>query len=59
MLFLAKIWNWFKSDERGQGLAEYGLIIILVAAIVVGAIAVFRESILDLFGRDSDQLSSP
>ncbi len=59
MLFLAKLWNWIKSDERGQGLAEYGLIIILVAVIVVGAIAVFGDAITGLFGRISTQLSSP
>lgn len=59
MLLMAKIWNWFKSDERGQGLAEYGLIIILIAVIVVGAIAVFGDAISGLFGRVADQLSNP
>lgn len=56
---LARLWNWLRSDERGQGLAEYGLIIILVAVIVVGAMAVFGDSIQQLFTRIGSQLSSP
>ena len=59
MLMLARLWNWMKSDERGQGLAEYGLIIILVAGVVVAAMTVFGGSITDLFNRVGTQLSSP
>jgi len=59
MLMLARLWNWLKSDERGQGLAEYGLIIILVAGVVVGAMLIFGDSITGLFNRVGTQLSSP
>jgi len=59
MLLLARLWNYLKSDERGQGLAEYGLIIILIAVAVVGALTVFSDSIEDVFGRITNQLSSP
>jgi pilus assembly protein Flp/PilA len=59
MSMLARLWNWLKSDERGQGLAEYGLIIILVAVLVVGAMAIFGDSITGLFTRIGAQLSSP
>ena len=58
MLVLARLWNWIKS-EKGQGLAEYGLIIVLVALVAAAAITAFGEQILRLFGRITSQLSSP
>jgi pilus assembly protein Flp/PilA len=45
-----------RRDERGQGLVEYALIILLVATVVVGALAAFGadlagmvESVADSF----------
>lgn len=47
MLNLIKnIWN----DESGQGLVEYGLLIVLVVAAVVAAIVLFGPTITDMFG---------
>jgi len=41
--------------ERGQTLAEYGLITALVAvAVTVGALVLFRAAILDLFDEITD-----
>jgi Flp pilus assembly pilin Flp len=38
------------AKERGQTLAEYGLLLTLIAvAIVVGALILFRGAILDLY----------
>jgi pilus assembly protein Flp/PilA len=58
MLTLTRLWNWLHSDERGQGLAEYGLIIVLVAVVLVGALTLFGDSIKSVFGRISSTLSS-
>lgn len=30
--------DWFVSEESGQGMVEYGLIIALVAVVVIGAL---------------------
>ena len=59
MLTLARLWNWLHSDERGQGLAEYGLIIVLVAVVLVGALTIFGSSIQSVFSRISGTLSTP
>ena len=37
------------KDESGQGMAEYGLIIALVAVVVIGAIAFLGNSLSDKF----------
>lgn len=43
------------ARERGQTLAEYGLITALVAvAVTVGALILFRAAILDLFDDITD-----
>jgi len=59
MLMMARLWNWFKSDERGQGLAEYGLILVLVALAVVVALTAFGDQIAALLGKVSNELSAP
>ena len=59
MLTLARLWNWLHSDERGQGLAEYGLIIVLVAVVVVGALSLFGDAIGNVFTRITGTLSTP
>lgn len=58
MSMLARLWTWIKSEE-GQGLAEYGLIVILIAVLVVAAMAIFSPAITGLFGRVASQLSNP
>lgn len=32
------IYRFFKSDERGQGLAEYALILALIAVLAIAAV---------------------
>ena len=58
MLVLARLWNWLKS-EKGQGLAEYGLIIVLVALVAAAAITAFGGQISSLFTRITTTLESP
>ena len=40
--------NYFASEE-GQGMAEYGLIIALVAVLLIGALTAFKEDIAGVF----------
>ena len=46
---MKKIMNWLKNEESGQGMVEYGLIIALIAAVVIGAIALLGPKITTLF----------
>jgi len=39
----------FIKDERGQGLAEYGLIIALVAVLLVGSLTLFKDGLVGVF----------
>lgn len=38
-------------DEKGQGLMEYGLILVLVAVVVVGGLTGFGRELANLFDR--------
>jgi pilus assembly protein Flp/PilA len=48
----------FVSDESGQGLTEYVLIIALVAIGLIVALGVFRDSIDGIFRRISGTLDA-
>ncbi|WP_420795390.1 Flp family type IVb pilin [Desulfofalx alkaliphila] len=45
------------SDEDGQGMAEYGLIIALIAVVVIVALTAIGVKIRDKFEDVSDALS--
>ncbi|OIJ14639.1 pilin [Anaerobacillus arseniciselenatis] len=36
-------------EEEGQGMTEYGLVLGLIAVAVVGALAMLREEIIEMF----------
>lgn len=40
-------WNVFPSRERGQGLAEYALILSLIAVFVIGALTLLGGGVAD------------
>lgn len=40
----------FWRDEEGQGLAEYALILVLIAIVVIGALELLGEGIEKVFG---------
>jgi len=46
---MKKFMNWLKSEESGQGMVEYALIIALVAVLLVGALVALRGGISDTF----------
>ncbi len=38
------------AEEKGQGMAEYGLILALIAVVVIGALQLMGTTISDKFG---------
>ena len=55
---MTALWNRFWTDESGQGLTEYALIIALVAVALIAFLIVFRNQIADVFQRASNELNS-
>ena len=41
--------NWFVSNEEGQGMVEYGLIIALIAVAVIAALVTLGPKIAGMF----------
>lgn len=50
--FLSTLW----ADESGQDLAEYVLLLVLIAVVVAAAILLFRDAIINGFTRATEQL---
>lgn len=44
-----KFMNWFASEESGQGLVEYGLIVALIAVICIAALTDLGNGVKDKF----------
>jgi pilus assembly protein Flp/PilA len=51
-------WERFWSDDTGQGLVEYALIIALVAVGLIAILLVLRNSIGDVFNNASEALQN-
>lgn len=49
-------WNVTRTRERGQGLAEYALILALIAIFVIGAITFMGEGIAKTLSTVSNAL---
>jgi pilus assembly protein Flp/PilA len=54
MALLKKMW----SDDFGQGMVEYGLIIGLIVAVVVAAVALLGPNINSLFNAAGNKASA-
>jgi len=48
----------FAPKEKGQGLVEYALILVLVAIVVIAALMVLGPLVGDVFSEINDSLSS-
>jgi pilus assembly protein Flp/PilA len=49
--FMMELLKSFWTDESGQGLGEYALLIALIAVVLVTAITLFRNSIIAVFSK--------
>jgi pilus assembly protein Flp/PilA len=55
---MTSLWQAFWSDESGQGLVEYALIIALVAVGLIAILLVLRNSIGNVFNNAATQLNN-
>ena len=55
---MKSLWQAFWSDESGQGLVEYALIIALVAVGLIAILLVMRNSIGNVFNNAATQLNN-
>ena len=49
--------NWFASEESGQGMVEYGLIIALIAVVLITALTAMSGGLENIFGKITDALN--
>lgn len=49
--------DWFVSEESGQGMVEYGLIIALVAVVVIGALTALGGNLGGVFEGIGDKIT--
>lgn len=51
------VWTWLQSrDERGATAVEYGMLVALIAAVIVGIVATLGGQVNDAFTTISDAL---
>jgi pilus assembly protein Flp/PilA len=55
---MPSLWQTFWSDDSGQGLVEYALIIALVAVGLIAILLILRNSIGDVFNNASEALEN-
>lgn len=55
---MRKLATRLRKDERGQGLAEYIIIVILVAIIVLVAVKFFGRSVFNQFENATNQIDN-
>jgi pilus assembly protein Flp/PilA len=53
---MSALWHQFASDESGQGLVEYALIIALVAIGLIVILTLLRNSIGNVFNETRNKL---
>ncbi len=49
---------YIPTEERGQGLVEYGLILIFVAIVVVLILGVYGSHVANLFSRVTNEVGN-
>lgn len=55
---LKNLWTLVWSDDSGQDLAEYALLIALIALVVIGAVTLLGTEINNVFTSITDGLNS-
>ena len=46
---MKKVLNWIASEESGQGMVEYGLILVLVSVVVIGVLTAMGKGLNGIF----------
>lgn len=46
---MEKMLNWLASEESGQGMVEYGLILVLVSVVVIGVLTTAGDNLKSIF----------
>jgi pilus assembly protein Flp/PilA len=54
---LLNLWNALRSDESGQDLAEYALLIALIAIVVIAAVTLLGGNIRTVFNNIAGALT--
>lgn len=55
---MKKLWNKFLSEESGQGMVEYGLIIALIAVVLIVTLSAMSDSLKGIFTKVKEQLDT-
>jgi len=58
MLTLARKLRSLRRDDRGQGMSEYIIIVILVAVVLIAIVVAFRDKIASKFNDAGDQIEN-
>lgn len=59
MFYIMQLLQRFETDEKGQAMAEYGIILALVAAVVIAVLALLGQDILGSFNTIRGELNTP
>ena len=54
---MKNLWKKFTSEESGQGMVEYGLIIALIAVVLIGVLAAMSGALDKTFTSIKDALT--
>lgn len=54
---MKNIWKKFMSEESGQGMVEYGLIIALIAVVLIVALGLVTGALQDTFAAITNALT--
>lgn len=56
---MKNLWKKFTSEESGQGMVEYGLIIALIAVVLIAVLVAMRQGLQGTFEDISEALDNP
>ena len=54
---MKKFMNWFASEESGQGMVEYGLIIALIAVVLIAVLTALGGGLKNIFQKITDTIN--
>lgn len=55
---MKKIMNWLKNEESGQGMVEYGLIIVLIALVAFAGLQLMGTKLNTMFNNTAGKINS-